>query len=77
MSEGTNPELGALIRRAFDHAKRKRNLTSDADLARALGIHAVTFWRWTQGDIGQAAEIMLPLVADAVQSETCETPITA
>jgi hypothetical protein len=73
MSEGTNPLVGELIRQVFDRAKQQRNLPSDRALADELGIDPVTLWRWTQGDVGRAAQILVPLVLETTEAPACSS----
>lgn len=75
-----NTELGIMIRRAINHEKKRRGLRFDSHLARQLGIHNVTLWRWTQGDVGDAAAVLLPLVDAAARAEAAAaetTPVAA
>lgn len=59
---------GRVIRSALDHAREQRGLTSDRALAEQLGIHPVTLWRWTQGEIGsKGMDELILIVADAAQ----------
>ena len=60
-------EVGQIIREALTFARQQRGLRSDKALADQIGIDPVTLWRWTQGDVGRAAEILVPLVKAAAE----------
>lgn len=64
--------VGAIIRHALTYERERRGLSTDRALADELGIDPVTLWRWTQGEIGRAAEILVPIVAAA--NRTPEEP---
>ena len=67
-------EVGRIIRDAMTYARDQRGLRSDKALADQLGIDPVTLWRWTQGDVGRAAEILVPMVAAAIAAQCGPTP---
>lgn len=50
-----------IINKALDMAGKETGLKK-SKLAESFGVARSTIWRWRQGDVGEAASILIPLI---------------
>lgn len=67
-----NDTLARIVRIAVDYARKTRNLPSDKALAKALGMHPVTLWKYTQGDMGSNTAALITIIDEAYQAHAFE-----
>jgi transcriptional regulator with XRE-family HTH domain len=69
--------VGRVIRSALTYAREQRGLSSDRALAEQLGIHPVTLWRWTQGEVGnKGIDELILIVSQAAREGRIENAPT-
>lgn len=68
MSDNESTTAVELINVLFDQLKERYALTSDAALARHIGVHDMNIMRWRRGEFGTSLKVLAPLLVS--HSET-------